>query len=130
MSAASAWELAIKYQQGKLGNAANLVSDFSIRIDREGFQLLPISEELGIRAGLLSGPLKDPFDRMLIAQSQAENTPIISNEAILERYGVGRLRWHRLQSVGVRQKTRARNSFSDMVGAHGAAREDWRNPTD
>jgi PIN domain nuclease of toxin-antitoxin system len=91
VSAASAWELAIKYQQGKLRKAADLVSDFSSRIQREGFQLLPISAEHGIRAGLLPGPHKDPFDRMLIAQSQAENMPIISNEAVFEAYGVRRL---------------------------------------
>ncbi len=91
VSAASAWELAIKYQQGKLRKAADLVSDFSGRIGREGFQLLSISAEHGIRAGLLPGPHKDPFDRMLIAQSQAENVPIISNEAVFEAYGVRRL---------------------------------------
>ena len=34
---------------------------------------------------------KDPFDRMLIAQAQAENIPIISNEASFEGYGVRRL---------------------------------------
>ena len=91
VSAASAWEIAIKYQQGKLRKAADLVSDFSGRIGREGFQLLPISAEHGIRAGLLSGTHKDPFDRMLIAQSQAENMPVISNEAVFETYGVRRL---------------------------------------
>ena len=91
VSAASAWEIAIKYQQGKLRKAADIVSDFSGRIGREGFHLLPISAEHGIRAGLLPGPLKDPFDRMLIAQSQAENTPIISNEGIFDTYGVRRL---------------------------------------
>jgi PIN domain nuclease of toxin-antitoxin system len=91
VSAASAWELAIKYQQGKLRKAADLVSDFSSRVEREGFQLLPISAEHGIRAGLLPGPHKDPFDRMLIAQSQAENIPIISNEGAFEAYGVRRL---------------------------------------
>jgi PIN domain nuclease of toxin-antitoxin system len=91
VSAASAWELAIKYQQGKLRKAADLVSNFSSRIEGEGFQLLPISAEHGIRAGLLPGPHKDPFDRMLIAQSQAENIPIISNEAVFEAYGVRRL---------------------------------------
>jgi PIN domain nuclease of toxin-antitoxin system len=91
VSAASAWELAFKYQQGKLRKAADLVSNFSNRIDREGFQLLPISAEHGIWAGLLPGPHKDPFDRMLIAQSQAENVPIISNETIFESYGVRRL---------------------------------------
>jgi len=36
----------------------------------------------------LPGPLKDPFDRMLIAQAQAEHIPIISNEASFESYGV------------------------------------------
>ena len=38
---------------------------------REGFQLLAISAEIGIRVGLLPGPHKDPFDGMLIAQAQA-----------------------------------------------------------
>jgi PIN domain nuclease of toxin-antitoxin system len=88
VSAASAWEIAIKVRLGKLPTATDLAADFSGQMDREGFQLLPISAEHGIRAGLLSGPLKDPFDRMLIAQAQAENMPIISNETAFESYGV------------------------------------------
>jgi PIN domain nuclease of toxin-antitoxin system len=91
VSAASAWELALKYQSGKLRKAADLVSDFSSRIELEGFHLLPISAEHGIRAGLLPGPHRDPFDRMLIAQSQAENMPILSNEIVFDGYGVRRL---------------------------------------
>jgi PIN domain nuclease of toxin-antitoxin system len=91
VSAASAWELAIKYRLGKLRKVADLVSDFSGRIEREGFQLLPISAEHGIRAGMLPGLHKDPFDRMLIAQAQAENVPIVSNEAVFEAYAVRRL---------------------------------------
>jgi PIN domain nuclease of toxin-antitoxin system len=74
-----------------LPRAADLVSDFSSEVEREGFQLLPISPEHGIRAGLLPGLHKDPFDRMLIAQSQAEGAPIISNDGIFESYGVRRL---------------------------------------
>jgi len=91
VSAASAWEIATKVRLGKLSTGADLVSDFSSQIEREGFQLLAIAAEHGIRAGMLPGPHKDPFDRMLIAQSQAENTPIISNEVVFERYGVRRL---------------------------------------
>jgi PIN domain nuclease of toxin-antitoxin system len=94
VSAASAWELAIKHQSGKLRKAADLVSNFSGRIEREGFQLLPISAEHGIRAGLLPGLHKDPFDRMLIAQAQAEDVAIISNETAFDHYGVRRLWWH------------------------------------
>jgi PIN domain nuclease of toxin-antitoxin system len=91
ISAASAWEIAIKFRLGKLPGVADLVSNFSNEVEREGFQLLPISAEHGIRAGLLAGPHKDPFDRMLIAQSQAESLPIITNEAVFETYGVRRL---------------------------------------
>jgi PIN domain nuclease of toxin-antitoxin system len=69
----------------------DLAADFSGLIEREGFQPLAISAEHGIRAGLLPGPHEDPFDRMLIAQAQAENIPIVSNEASFERYGVRRL---------------------------------------
>ena len=91
VSAASAWEIAIKHRLGKLRKVADLVSDFSGRIALEGFHLLPISAEHGIRAGLLPGLHKDPFDRMLIAQSQAEDIPIISNETVFDTYGVRRL---------------------------------------
>jgi PIN domain nuclease of toxin-antitoxin system len=91
VSAASAWELAIKYRLGKLRKVADLVSDFSGRIECEGFQMLSISAEHGIRAGMLPGLHKDPFDRMLIAQAQAENVPIVSNEAVFEAYAVRRL---------------------------------------
>jgi PIN domain nuclease of toxin-antitoxin system len=91
VSAASAWEIAIKHKLGKLRKVADLVSNFSGRIESEGFQLLSISAEHGIRAGMLPGLHKDPFDRMLIAQAQAENVPVVSNEAVFEAYGVRRL---------------------------------------
>jgi PIN domain nuclease of toxin-antitoxin system len=90
VSAASAWEIAIKVRLGKLPTATELAADFSGLMKREGFELLAISVEHGIRAGLLPGPQKDPFDRMLIAQAQAENIPIVSNEAAFESYGVRR----------------------------------------
>jgi PIN domain nuclease of toxin-antitoxin system len=54
-------------------------------------EILAVSAEHGIRAGLLPGPQKDPFDRMLIAQAQAENVPILSNDRALDGYGVRRL---------------------------------------
>jgi PIN domain nuclease of toxin-antitoxin system len=91
VSAASAWELAIKFRLGKLPRAGDLVANFSSEVEEEGFGMLPISAEHGIRAGLLSGIHKDPFDRMLIAQAQAESIPIISNETVFDTYGVRRL---------------------------------------
>ena len=91
VSAASAWEIATKVRLGKLPSAMDLVADFVGQLDREGFQLLSVSVEHGIRAGLLPGPHKDPFDRMLIAQAQAEHLPIVSNETAFDAYGIRRV---------------------------------------
>jgi PIN domain nuclease of toxin-antitoxin system len=91
VSAASAWEIATKVRLGKLPSAAELAADFTGHLEREGFQILAISGEHAIRAGLLPGVHKDPFDRMLIAQAQAENIPIVSKEALFDTYGLRRL---------------------------------------
>ena len=90
VSAVSAWEIATKVRLGKLPSAADFAEDFIGYVEREGFQLLSISAAHGIRAGLLPGPHKDPFDRMLIAQAQTENLPILSNELIFDSYGIRR----------------------------------------
>jgi len=43
------------------------------------------------RAGGLPGAHRDPFDRTLIAQSQMEDLPIVSNEEVFEEYGLNRV---------------------------------------
>ena len=92
VSAASAWEIAIKLQLGKLPAAASsLVADFSGYLEQEGFSHLSITIEHAIRAGLLPGKHKDPFDRMLIAQAQAENMAFISNEKAFDAFGIRRI---------------------------------------
>lgn len=91
VSSATAWEIAIKVRTGKLPQAAELALDFAGYIARQGFEMLNISAEHAIRAGLLGGDHKDPFDRMLIAQSQAENLALVTNELLFERYGVWRI---------------------------------------
>lgn len=90
VSSASAWEIAIKLNLGRLPSAAHLLSNFDHELALDGFQSLPISAQHGIRAGLLPGPDKDPFDRMLIAQAQAENLAVVSNDKVFDRYGVRR----------------------------------------
>jgi len=91
VSAASAWEIATKVRLGKLDMAAELAADFSNVLAQEGFESLPISVDHALRAGLLPGPHKDPFDRMLIAQAQAEGVPILSSDAVFDGYGVRRV---------------------------------------
>ncbi len=87
VSAASAWELAIKSQAGKF-RSRELVTGFYREIEEEGFLELSISIKHALRAGALSGPHKDPFDRMLIAQAQIEDVPLITRDTWFGKYSV------------------------------------------
>jgi PIN domain nuclease of toxin-antitoxin system len=91
VSAVSAWEIAVKFNLGKLPSTRDLLADFNGYMNRERFEILPISADHAVRAGLLPGPLRDPFDRMLIAQGQAENVPVISNDRAFDAYGIHRI---------------------------------------
>ncbi len=91
VSAASAWEVATKARLGKLPGAESLAEDFSKHVEQFGFRRLDITMGHAQRAGLLPGVHKDPFDRMLIAQAQAEDLPIVSNEVLFDEYHVRRI---------------------------------------
>ena len=91
VSAASAWEIATKVRLGKLPMAVDLAHDLAAYLERERFQTLSVSAEHGIRAGLLPGSHRDPFDRMLIAQALAENLTIVSNDVVFDAYGANRV---------------------------------------
>jgi PIN domain nuclease of toxin-antitoxin system len=87
VSAASAWEIAIKQQAGKF-RVPDLVKDFQGRLQKEGFIELAISIEHAVRAGTLPGSHKDPFDRVLIAQSQVENAAMVTRDSLFRKYAV------------------------------------------
>ncbi|MGD1014865.1 MAG: type II toxin-antitoxin system VapC family toxin [Roseiarcus sp.] len=91
VSAASAWEIATKHRIGKLPGAAAIVADLGAVIDGQGFIALPISVRHGQATGALPGPHRDPFDRMLIAQSMLEDLVLVSNEHAFDAYGAARL---------------------------------------
>ena len=91
ISAASAWEIAVKHRLGKLPGAGAVALDTAGSIADQGFEELEITVDDGSRAGGLPGAHRDPFDRMLIAQALARGLVLISNETIFDRYGVRRL---------------------------------------
>jgi PIN domain nuclease of toxin-antitoxin system len=91
VSAASGWEIATKYRFGKLPHADSFVHTLCESIEQQGFKALSVSLRHAQRAGLLAGEHKDPFDRILIAQAQAENLLMVSNEKLFDSYGVQRL---------------------------------------
>ena len=91
LSAASSWEIAIKYRIGKLDGVQELVSDIPGAIASQGFEELPITVDDAARAGLLPGRHRDPFDRMLVAQALSRNLPLVSIETVFDDYSVRRI---------------------------------------
>jgi len=91
VSAASAMEVATKVRIGKLPDAALLAQDFEAIIAAQGFDELPITVRHARMAGAMAITHKDPFDRLLIAQAQAEDMVLVSNEALFDGFGVKRI---------------------------------------
>ena len=91
VSAATAWEIATKARIGKLPKALDVAADVAGCVAREGFQPLAVSVEHGQRAGALPGPVRDPFDRMLIAQAMLDHLHLVSIEHAFDAYGVLRV---------------------------------------
>ena len=73
------------------GGAVEVVESFQTCLLEQGFTPLAITTDHALRAGSLPGSHRDPFDRMLIAQAQAENIPLISNETLFDGYGIRRI---------------------------------------
>lgn len=80
VSAASLWEVATKHRLGKLGEADAFLSDPVGIIAAEGFEPLPITLSHALLSGSLDTEHRDPFDRMLMAQSLLNGLLLVSNE--------------------------------------------------
>lgn len=91
VSAASAWEIATKHRLGKLDGAAELVTDIGLWVGRAGFVELPITTAHGQRAGTWPIDHRDPFDRMLAAQSALEGAPLVTRDPELARFPIERV---------------------------------------
>ena len=88
VSAASIWEIGIKRAIGKLEAPAELVAV----IHEEGFLGLPIELLHAETASLLPPHHRDPFDRMLIAQSMLEQMTVVTADRRFESYGIKLMR--------------------------------------
>lgn len=85
VSAASAWEVAIKETLGKLRLRK---ADLEGEIAANGFLELPIRTRHAFVAGRLAPVHDDPFDRMLVAQAQTEELVVVTADPVFEKYGV------------------------------------------
>lgn len=87
VSAASAWEVAIKKSLGKL----RAPDDFLAVVEESGFGWIPVTPGEAYAAGCLPMHHRDPFDRLIVAQALEHSAGIISRDEALDRYGVERL---------------------------------------
>ncbi|PZP49543.1 MAG: PIN domain nuclease [Agrobacterium fabrum] len=88
VSAASAWEIATKFARGRLPGASLILPDFAGVIEQEGFLELAINSAHMVRSAMLPGEHRDPFDRILAAQSILENMALISIDEKIPSLGV------------------------------------------
>lgn len=91
VSSASAWEIATKHRLGRLDSARELVRDIPGWVRRAGFTELPITIAHAQKAGAFPQPHRDPFDRMLAAQSLLEGVPVVSRDELLDMFGTSRV---------------------------------------
>ncbi len=84
------WEIALKANKHRQ-IPHRLVTDFHQVLRTEGFTAIGIDPLHAIRSGLLPFHHRDPFDRLLAAQSIEMNVPLVSKDAVFDRYGVQRI---------------------------------------
>ncbi len=88
VSAASVWEIELKRAKGKLSAPRDLID----RIESSGFRHLAITPDHARDAARLPRHHGDPFDRMLVAQAQAEAAVLVTHDETLSAYDVPVLR--------------------------------------
>lgn len=87
VSTVSIYEFTAIFGLGKLPEAKIVVENLEMLMTRSAFLELPITHAHARAAGLLPGPHRDPFDRLLIAQAQIENASIVSADPVFAAYG-------------------------------------------
>ena len=87
VSAATAWEIATKVRLGKLDQAAGACDRFTELIAADGFSLMPIEACHALKAGSYRVSHRDPFDRMLAAQSSLEGIKLLTRDPAFKQFG-------------------------------------------
>ena len=88
LSAASSWEIAIKYALGKLPLPAPPPEYVPSRMQASGTGALPITHAHALHVASLPTHHRDPFDRLLVAQAQVESLPLLTADPQLGRYDI------------------------------------------
>jgi PIN domain nuclease of toxin-antitoxin system len=91
LSMASLWEMAIKISLGKLTIDGPFDTFIPEQLAINSIGLLGITLAHTVAITTLPFHHRDPFDRLLAAQSMADSVPIVSRDTVLDAYGVVRM---------------------------------------
>ena len=91
LSVASIWELAIKYQLGKISLPVAPLDFVPSRLETTQTDALAISAAHALRVGVLPRHHRDPFDRMIVAQALIEGVAVLTADPAFAKYQVERL---------------------------------------
>lgn len=81
------WEIATKWRIGKLREIVDPQTQIPDLMQRNGFRSLPVTQAHAMRAGLLEGEHRDPFDRLIAAQALCEEMIVISRDPKIAAFG-------------------------------------------
>jgi len=87
VSVASAWEIATKTRIGKLDSIPDAAARYLDLVAADGFMHLPIQPLHALRAGAYPNAHRDPFDRILAAQSEIEGLTLVTNDQAFSQFG-------------------------------------------
>lgn len=88
VSAASVWEISTKVRIGKLASLAHVVDEYDGLMERHAFKRLAVTDRHAMLAGSFTHPHRDPFDRMLAAQSHLEDLPLVTRDPAIAAFDV------------------------------------------
>ena len=88
VSAVSAWEIATKSRISRFANQLPVIAQLHEAMRLAGFLHLAVTWAHGARAGRLPGPHKDPFDRIIAAQSLIGEMPLVTSDSAFHDFGV------------------------------------------
>jgi PIN domain nuclease of toxin-antitoxin system len=88
LSAVTAWEIAIKFAKGRLILPEPPDVYVSHRLNEDNFLALPIQVSHALQVAQLPDIHQDPFDRLLIAQSQIEKLPLLTTDLLIHQYPI------------------------------------------
>lgn len=92
LSAASSWEIAIKWALGRLALPEPPATYVPSRMRRTHVLGLAVAHSHALQVAALPSEHRDPFDRLLIAQAQVEDVPIVTVDPTFDRYDVATVR--------------------------------------